>query len=103
MPSTHRFYVTHPRAASKCAPRLAPVIMTLMQTINVGIVGLGNIGTGTMTILAENADQIALKLGFDLRVKAVCDLAIATKQIPEALGPVIKTDNWREGVGHPDV
>ena len=78
-------------------------IMAFMQRINVGIVGLGNIGTGTMTILAENAEQIALKLGFELRVRAVCDLLIASKQIPEALGPVLKTDNWREVVTHPEI
>jgi homoserine dehydrogenase len=77
--------------------------MAFMQRINVGIVGLGNIGTGTMNLLAENAKQIALKLGFELRVKAVCDLMIASKKIPEALGPVIQTDNWRELATHPEV
>jgi homoserine dehydrogenase len=77
--------------------------MAFMQTIRVGIVGLGNIGTGTMTILAENAEQIALKLGFDLRVTAVCDLLIESKTIPAALGPVFKTGDWREVVAHPEV
>ena len=33
-----------------------------MQEVNVGIVGLGNVGSGTLAILAGNADQIALKL-----------------------------------------
>ena len=31
-----------------------------MRDVNVGIVGLGNIGTGTLRILSETADQIAL-------------------------------------------
>ena len=35
-----------------------------MRDVNVGIVGLGTIGSGTLKILAENADQISLKLGF---------------------------------------
>lgn len=74
-----------------------------MQQVNVGIVGLGNIGGGTMALLAENAAQIDLKLGFLLRVKAVCDLLIDTKPIPEALGPVLKTKDWREVVNHPEV
>jgi len=74
-----------------------------MQQVNVGIVGLGNIGGGTMTILAENAEQISQKLGFDLRITAVCDLDIAKKRIPEALGPVFKTTDWRELVARPDV
>jgi homoserine dehydrogenase len=77
--------------------------MALMQQINVGMIGLGNIGTGTLNILAENAEQIALKLGFQLRVKAVCDLLIADKKIPDALGPVLKTSDWREVVTHPEV
>jgi homoserine dehydrogenase len=74
-----------------------------MQQVNVGIVGLGNIGSGTMTILAENAGQIALKLGFKLNVTAVCDLLIDSKQVPEALGPVMRTADWREVVTHPAV
>ncbi len=74
-----------------------------MKQVNVGIVGLGNVGSGTLTILAENADQIALKLGFRLGVAAVCDLAIASKNVPESLGPVFKTTDWRELVRHPEV
>ncbi len=74
-----------------------------MQQVNVGVVGLGNIGGGTLTILAENAEQIDLKLGFRLRVTAVCDVKLESKTIPEALGPVFKTTNWRELVAQPDL
>ena len=74
-----------------------------MEQVNVGIIGLGNIGTGTMTIFAENAEQIDLKLGFRLRVKAVCDLLVDQKTIPDSLGPVLKTTDWRKVVEHPDV
>ena len=74
-----------------------------MRDVNVGMVGLGNIGTGTITILAENAEQIALKLGFRLRVKIVCDLLVDDKLIPEQLGEITRTSNWREVVTHPDV
>jgi homoserine dehydrogenase len=74
-----------------------------MEQVNIGIVGLGNVGRGTAGILAENAEQIALKLGFRLCVKAICDRRIDQKPIPEALGPVFKTKNWRELVARPDV
>jgi homoserine dehydrogenase len=74
-----------------------------MQEVNVGIVGLGNVGMGTLAILAENADQIALKLGFRLQVKAVCSRTVETKELPEALGPVLKTPDWRDVVAHPDI
>jgi homoserine dehydrogenase len=74
-----------------------------MQQLNVGIVGLGNVGMGALAILAENADQIELKLGFPLRVKAVCSRTVERKPIPEALGPVLKTNDWREVVAHPEI
>src|SRR3982750_1398671 len=35
-----------------------------MQEVNVGIVGLGNVGSSTLAILSENGDQIAQKLGY---------------------------------------
>jgi homoserine dehydrogenase len=74
-----------------------------MQEVNVGIVGLGNVGSSTLAILAENGDQIALKLGYRLKVVAVCSRSVHSKKIPEGLGPVFKTTDWREVVTHPDV
>ncbi len=60
-------------------------------------------GSGTLAILAENRDNIAEKLGFRLNVAAVADILVASKQLPEGLGPVFKTTDWRELVSHPDV
>ena len=74
-----------------------------MQEVNVGVVGLGNVGLGTLTILAENAEQIALKLGFRLRVTAVCSRSMESKTLPASLGPVFKTSRWQDVVCHPDV
>ncbi len=74
-----------------------------MQEVNVGIIGLGTVGTGALTILAENAQQIETKLGFRLRVKAVCDLDIQKKTLPVSTGEVFKTTNWRELVSHPEI
>src|SRR5579863_1929033 len=74
-----------------------------MQPVNIGIIGLGNVGLGTLEILAENADQIALKLGFPLRVAAVCSRNVQNKQLPAGLGSPLKTTDWREVVNHPDV
>jgi homoserine dehydrogenase len=67
------------------------------------MVGLGIVGMGALTILAENAEQIDLKLGFRLRIRALCDLKIGEKIIPESLGPVFTTSDWRQVVSHPDL
>src|SRR5258707_1145581 len=73
-----------------------------MQVVNVGIVGLGSVGMGTLAILAENADQIALKLGFRLNVRALCSPSIHAKKLPIA-DSVLRTPDWREVVAHPEV
>jgi len=74
-----------------------------MQEVNVGIVGLGNVGSSTLAILSENGDQIAQKLGYRLKVVAVCSRSVHSKQIPAGLGDVFRTTDWREVVSHPDV
>jgi homoserine dehydrogenase len=74
-----------------------------MQEVRIGIVGLGNVGSGTLAILAENGDQIAEKLGFRLRVTAVCSRSVDAKKLPAGCGAVLKTTDWREVVAHPEV
>src|SRR6266705_5076191 len=74
-----------------------------MEEVRVGVVGLGNVGSGTLDILAENADQIALKLGFRLRVAAVCSRNVQAKHMPAALGSPFRTTQWRDVVNHPDI
>jgi homoserine dehydrogenase len=68
--------------------------------VNVGIIGLGNVGAGTLQILTENADQIALKLGFPLHVTAICSRDLSNKPAPPG---VLRTTDWREVVSHPDI
>src|SRR6266481_3941306 len=74
-----------------------------MRPVNVGIVGLGNVGMGTVSILAENAGSISEKLGFPLKVRALCSRGIASKDLPPEFDDALKTADWREVVDHPDV
>jgi homoserine dehydrogenase len=71
--------------------------------VNVGIIGLGNVGMGALAILTENAEQIALKLGFPLQVRALCSRSIGAKELPASLDSALRTTNWREVVEHPEV
>ena len=76
-----------------------------MSEIGVGIVGLGNVGSGTLRVLHENAASIANKLGFPLKVRAICSRSIETAAPNEAeLHPdAFRTSDWRELVARPDV
>ena len=76
-----------------------------MPQINVGLVGLGNVGSGTLTILHENARQIREKLGFDLQVRAICSRSLIERPPAAAawFPNVFRTTNWQEIVSHPEV
>ncbi len=71
--------------------------------VGVGIVGLGNVGLGTLQILVENAKSIEEKLGFPLKVKAVCSRSVRQKTLPWIDAAVVRTTNWREVVCDRDV
>lgn len=70
--------------------------------VTIGLIGLGNVGGGTLQILTENAKSITEKLGFPLNVVAVCSRSIETKKLACA-GNVIRTADWREVVGNPGI
>ena len=76
-----------------------------MADINVGIIGLGNVGRGTLQILADNGAEIDRKLGGNLRVRALCARSVADSPPPEAaLFPdARRTADWREVVTDPDI
>ncbi len=74
-----------------------------MEEVAIGVIGLGNVGSGTLEILAENATSIREKLGFPLRVKAVCSRSSETKKLPAFAEPVLRTNDWREVVSNPEI
>src|ERR1035438_7169157 len=74
-----------------------------MNDVNIGVIGLGNVGSGALQILTANADQIALKLGFRLRVTAICSRSVFGKELPAGLGDCVHTADWREVVANPKV
>jgi homoserine dehydrogenase len=74
-----------------------------MQDVNVGLVGMGNVGGGSLEILMNSGDEIARKLGFRLVVKAVCSRSVASKTLPPGLENILKTADWRQVVTHPEI
>ena len=70
--------------------------------VSVGVIGLGNVGLGTLQILAENGHAIREKLGFPIRVKSVCSRNVSEKDIPAFAQAVIRTTDWREIVADPE-
>jgi len=74
-----------------------------MREVNVGIIGLGNVGMGTVEILVGNAVSIREKLGFPLKVKAVCSRSVQQKKLPDFGEPVMRTVDWNEVVSHPEI
>jgi len=71
--------------------------------VTVGVIGLGNVGSGTLEILAENGARIREKLGFPLRVKAICSRNVARKKAPAFPDAVTRTTDWREVVRDPEI
>ena len=58
-----------------------------MKTINLGIFGLGTVGSAVAAVLRKNSGVIADKAGLRLKVKAGCDLRRGRFQFPVAGSP----------------
>jgi homoserine dehydrogenase len=76
-----------------------------VPAINIAIIGLGNVGGGTLRILADNSRLIERKLGFPLVVKAICARRVLSEppEIVERFPDALRTADWREAVEHPEV
>jgi homoserine dehydrogenase len=51
-----------------------------MQTINIGLLGCGTVGTGVAKLLIENKDLLTSRVGADLNLKWVADLDLETER-----------------------
>jgi homoserine dehydrogenase len=77
----------------------------MASPINIGIVGLGNVGRGTLEILADNGARIARKLDCPLVVKAICSRSVAgsAPAVANRFPDAIRTADWREVVRNPEI
>ena len=76
--------------------------MTSKQTINVGIIGFGTVGTGTARILIENADIIRRRLGVPAVIKKIADIEISRDRHLNLSGVKLTTDA-NEVINDPDI
>ena len=72
------------------------------DAIGVGLIGFGTIGTGVVKVFADNATQIAERLGFPLRLVRIADLDTETDRGVDLAG--IQLDADASGlIADPDV
>ena len=51
-----------------------------MRKVNIGIIGFGNVGSGTAKILLSRKNFLAEKIGVEINIKKVCDKDITSKR-----------------------
>ena len=74
-----------------------------MKPINIGLLGIGTVGSGTFTVLKRNQEEIARRAGREIVIKIIAD-----RDIDKARGVVgddgtLITSDANEVVTHPDV
>ena len=75
------------------------------RTVNVGLIGLGTVGGGTLQLLAQNSQLIADR-GFALHVKKVCNLDVPYTEAKIAelgLTDTTATSDFHDLVDDPEI
>jgi homoserine dehydrogenase len=73
-----------------------------MRQVNVGIIGFGTVGSGTVQILLENRDLIASRVGSEIVISKIADLDLDTDRgIP--LDPRLLTRDAMEIINDPQI
>jgi homoserine dehydrogenase len=73
-----------------------------LKPVNVGILGLGTVGGGTVNVLARNAEEIARRAGREIQITHAAAKAFNRDELP-GLGQVEVVDDAFAVVENPDV
>lgn len=73
-----------------------------MKNINIGLIGLGNIGTGVVKLLQQNEDIITKKLGAKLVLKKIADIDIVSPRAVK-VDKNLLTTNAKEIINDKDI
>ena len=73
-----------------------------MKAIQVGLLGIGTVGTGTFNVLQRNQEEIKRRAGRDIEITMVADLDVARAQ--SVVGPGVKVvSDARAVIANPDI
>ena len=73
-----------------------------MDHVNVGIIGFGTVGSGTVQILLENRDLITSRVGSEIVIKKIADLDLNTDR-GISLDPGLLTRDAMEIINDPEI
>ena len=73
-----------------------------MKIINVGLIGLGTIGTGVVKLMRQNEELITQKLGAKLVLKKIADIDITSSRVVK-INKNLLTTNAREIIEDKDI
>jgi homoserine dehydrogenase len=74
----------------------------MMKAIQVGLLGIGTVGTGTFNVLQRNQEEIKRRAGRDIEITMVADLDVARAQ--SVVGPGVKVvSDARAVIANPDI
>jgi len=73
-----------------------------VKAVNIGLIGLGTVGSGTLTVLKRNAQEISRRAGREIRVIAAAVKDLSKQRDVDTEG-VYLTENMDEIVNHPDI
>ncbi len=73
-----------------------------MANVNIGLIGLGNIGSGVVEIIQSNVDLIEKRTGVRISIAAACSRS-KDKALALGIDPKIHTTDYRQVIANPQV
>jgi len=74
-----------------------------MKPLNVGLLGLGTVGTGTWNVLRRNEEEISRRAGRPIRITWIAEKALDRARELTRGADVQLTDDANVVLGHPDI
>ena len=73
-----------------------------MNAVNIGLIGLGTVGSGTLLVLQRNAEEISRRAGREIKIIAAAVRDLSKPRDVDTTG-IHLTEDISEIVNHPDI